>query len=86
MLDQGAGHRAAPPAGRPAVQMLVADHNQVGLALAGELGYLMHRLAHQQFALRLKAGLGHALEAVIQNALEALLVVLHISHAIVHHG
>src|SRR5688572_26916973 len=74
VLDQRTRDRAAPPAGRPAVQVLVADDDEVGLDLAGVLGDFLDRFAGHNLAPAAPAGFFQPAQAVFEHAAVLLLL------------
>lgn len=56
VLDEGFGDGAAPPAGGPAVEVLVADNDQVGLEAARALDDFINRVAGDDFAVDAEPG------------------------------
>src|SRR5439155_10528 len=71
VLDQRLRYRAAPPSRRPAVEVAMADHDQVRLDAAGVFGDLVHRLADDHLAAdHLAPFLAHARDAVLQHGPE----------------
>ena len=55
--DESLGHGASPPARGPAAQVLVADHDEVGLDAAGAARDFAHRIAHHDLAARHQPGI-----------------------------
>src|SRR5258706_14253465 len=76
VFDEGLGERPAPPSRRPAVEMLVADHDHIGADLLRVARDLVHRVADEDLPAHRPAGLPQAPQAVLQHALVARLRLL----------
>src|SRR5258708_7016904 len=82
-LDQRLRERAAPPALDPAVEVLVADDDQIGADLFRLAGDLVDRVADNQLAARRASRFGEAPQPILEDRLERLALLL-LELAVVH--